>query len=176
MDAPVARRAVTGNTLAVDLTQPGHGPMAVREARRRIADALGKPVALVRMLDAATNAVLQSGAVVSADIQVVIGVDPEAEQAAETRLLHATGARDMTTLMLRTNVAASGGLTALPESFGQLATLQGLDITGTAWGAGSRRRSRVCSPCPTTRMCGGVPTLHPPPTPQSQCWPCGVGI
>ena len=129
MTAPVVWMAVTGNAIAVDLTQPAHGPMAVHEARRRIAREIGKPLAFVRMLDPATNSVLQDGATVSAEIQVFVSVDPAVEQAAEARLLRETGAHSMANLAARARIELNVcQLATLPESFGQLVTLQHLSL------------------------------------------------
>ena len=68
MAAPVAWMGVAGTAIVVDLAPSAGGPLAVREARQRIARKLGKPVNLVRLLDPAANAlagrVLRDGGIV----------------------------------------------------------------------------------------------------------------
>ena len=75
MAAIVARMAVSGNAVPVDLVGEDGQPVTLVEARRRIAAHTQQPLKFVRLLDVAANRLLQDGdAALPGDVAVVVGI------------------------------------------------------------------------------------------------------
>ena len=68
----VARMAVSGNAVAVDLADAGGAAVTVLEARRRVAAHLATPLKLVRLTDTAAGVLLNDdAAAISGDFSAV---------------------------------------------------------------------------------------------------------